>query len=160
MLGVMELKRNFERFVKKVDYLKEYKDNPIYSSIRMESLIGKLEDEGRGEEADLFQKILDEVSSLKRENSENEYEFYHRVSGIYEVKMDLLKGIDKNLLANFEKKLNEYISIQRMECKKNVVKFRMLNTPPIEKQYIRYFVDKSAKECNVRYHKIEIDKIS
>ncbi len=38
MLGVQELKRNFEDSVKQVDYSKEYKDNPIYNGIKIENL--------------------------------------------------------------------------------------------------------------------------
>ena len=39
MLGVQELKRNFEDSVKRVDYSKEYKDNPIYNGIKIENLL-------------------------------------------------------------------------------------------------------------------------
>lgn len=65
MLGVQELKRNFEDFVKQVDYSKEYKDNPIYNGIKIENLFKKMDDEGKKNEVELLRQILEIISSNK-----------------------------------------------------------------------------------------------
>lgn len=65
MLGVQELKRNFEAFVKQVDYSKEYKDNPIYNGIKIENFLKNMNDEGKENEAELLRQILEIVSFNK-----------------------------------------------------------------------------------------------
>lgn len=65
MLGVQELKRNFEDFVKQVDYSKEYKDNPIYNGIKIENFLKNMNDEGKENEAELLRQILEIVSFNK-----------------------------------------------------------------------------------------------
>jgi len=65
MLGVQELNRGFENFVAGISYSNEYKDNPIYNAMQMGILFHEMDSEGRGTDAYLLQKILDEISSLK-----------------------------------------------------------------------------------------------
>lgn len=53
----------------KIDYSSEYMDNPIYSGIRVGTIFKKMDADGRQNEAEVLQKILDKISDLSGANN-------------------------------------------------------------------------------------------
>lgn len=74
MLGVQELRKEFESFVLNLSYENEYVDNPIYNGVKMANFLGNMSDEGRKVEAELLTKIYDYVSNNQRKNNYYIYE--------------------------------------------------------------------------------------
>lgn len=74
MLGTKELIERLERFVKEVDYAKEYIDNPIYNGIRIGRILKDLDESGKGNEAQLLQQIMNLLSNQQRNIARNHYQ--------------------------------------------------------------------------------------
>lgn len=85
MLGVQELRNGFEKFVKQVDYSKEYKDNPIYNAMQTGILLKELNDEDRKTEAEILAKILDEISHLKTSQHNKLMRYMNPAMGLYDM---------------------------------------------------------------------------
>ena len=71
MLGVDELKNQLVDFIRKIDYDKEYLDNPIYSAYRMGKLLKtsfNSEDNSQSEISEILIDILDGISELKNKD--------------------------------------------------------------------------------------------
>ena len=62
MLGTKELEKEFEAYVANVEYLKEYRDNPIYNGLQTGLILKNLNESGKQEEAQLLQQIIDLLS--------------------------------------------------------------------------------------------------
>ena len=74
MLGTKELIERLERFVKEVDYAKEYIDNPIYNGIQTGRILKDLNESGKGNEAQLLQQIMNLLSNQQRNIARNHYQ--------------------------------------------------------------------------------------
>ena len=63
MMGVRELQKELSKFIKLIDYKKEYNDNPVYTAIQIGNLL-KIHDSHDMKNAEyvLLQKIFDKVS--------------------------------------------------------------------------------------------------
>lgn len=68
MLGVDELKNQLVDFIRKIDYDKEYLDNPIYSAYRMGKLLKTSFDSEDNVQSRILIEILDGISELKNKN--------------------------------------------------------------------------------------------
>lgn len=89
MLGTRELEEGIEKFVKNIEYDKKYKNNPIYNSMNIMNLFDEMGSGGRKTEADILQKILNEISFLKTNIETKKY--IKENIGIYEVSAKLFK---------------------------------------------------------------------
>lgn len=74
MLGTKELIEGLERFVKEVDYEKEYIDNPIYNGIQIGRILKDLDENGEGNVAQLLQQIINLLSNQQRNIARNHYQ--------------------------------------------------------------------------------------
>lgn len=68
MLGVEELKREIEKYIKEIDYSKEYRDNPIYNAQKINYLLKNEINEKSSIETELLRAILNEVTKDKEYN--------------------------------------------------------------------------------------------
>lgn len=73
MLGTKELMEGLDRFVKTVDYRKEYMDNPIYSGIRTGRILKNLDESGKENEAQLLQQIINLLNNQQKNMVRNQY---------------------------------------------------------------------------------------
>lgn len=148
MLGVQELKNEFERFVKRMSYSKEYKDNPIYNAVQMNILFRKMEDEGRQTEADILQKILDEVSTSKKKDNMS----MNCVSphfGYYDICMKC-NGTDDSF-AKFKKTISDKIqAIPIYDDNKNIIGFNLYNNEPQDINQIYKFIYETVEKCEIQ----------
>lgn len=108
MFGVQELKNGFKKFVKQVDYSKEYKDNPIYNASQMGILLKEMNDEGRKSEADILERILEEISYLKTGQNNKLVSNINPFIGLYHIQIECnctketFEKFEKNYLIIFE----------------------------------------------------------
>lgn len=148
MLGVQELKNEFERFVKRVNFSIEYKDNPIYNAIQMDILLRKMEDEGRKTEAVILQKILDEVSTPKKENNMSMSCVSPNV-GYYDICMRC-NGTDESF-TKFEKAISNKIqAVPLYDEAKNIIGFNLYNNEPQDINQIYAFIYEIVKKCELQ----------
>lgn len=65
MLGVQDLTKQMEGFLNKIDYSKEYMDNPVYNAQKMANLLQKVPQNNENSiEIDLLQNILIKLDTL------------------------------------------------------------------------------------------------
>ena len=154
MLGVQELKNELKRFVKQVDYSKEYKDNPIYNAVKMGSLFKKMDDEGRQLEADILRKILYEISALKANKSNNSETFVDPFDGFYRIYMEC--SCTNELFIKFEENLFEKIRvIPDYDKNENIIGFYLYNMERENINTLYNIIYDIAKKCeiqNIHFH--------
>lgn len=100
MLGVQELMKQIDEFMKELDYTKDYIDNPIYNAKRIGNLLKDVPVEGeKGIEIELLQNILNVVSGENQldlhyniKNDDDRFDMEHRE---YVLDIDELISEDK-----------------------------------------------------------------
>lgn len=109
MLGTKELMEGLDRFVKTVDYGKEYMDNPIYNGIQTGRILRDLDESGKGSEAQLLQQIIDLLS--KKNLKEDELFFSRRhLNTMPDMILEVKRSSDDMNSLDFINNLNTYSS--------------------------------------------------
>lgn len=157
MLGVQELNRGFENFVAGISYSNEYKDNPIYNAMQMGILLHKMDSEGRGTDAYLLQKILDEISSIKVKNINFDKNYKDENLGFYvmNVEVENLKIEDLNIL---QTRISDDISISLADVdnKKNVKWLYITNNVAYSERGFVSMVKNILEVCKIDHYTIRI----
>lgn len=156
MLGVQELNMAFEKFVSQIDYSKEYKDNPIYSAVKINILLHNMNNEGRQTEADLLRTILSEISSLKiryedsgetklNKNGLYPYSYINdKDAGFYEILIQIF-DIKKETLLELSKSFTKAISVMEIFEENNNMFIKIMNTPMCYEYQLQYLIEDELK---------------
>lgn len=70
ILGARELEEKFQNFVNNIDYSIKYKNNPIYSAIKVGSILDEIENGEKGTEVFLLIEILSLIHNLEKNCSD------------------------------------------------------------------------------------------
>ncbi len=153
MLGVQELNKGFENFVANISYSNEYRDNPIYNAVQTNILLHKMDSEGRGEDAYLLQKILDELSSLKVKTDDTvighesiDNKFHNVLVYIYntnKAKLEKIISADKTMI------------IKVIENDDDGVVVKISNYLPYSKSKFLYLIHSIMGDCGIVNYRIE-----
>lgn len=120
MLGVQELMKQIDEFMKELDYTKDYIDNPIYNAKRIGNLLKDVPVEGeKGIEIELLQNILNVVSGENQldlhyniKNDDDRFDMEHRE---YVLDIDELISEDKRNTIIQEELFRRNIRITRID---------------------------------------------
>lgn len=149
MLGVQELRNGFEKFVKQVDYSKEYKDNPIYNAMQTGILLKELNDEDRKTEAEILAKILDEISHLKTSQHNKLMRYMNPAMGLYDMYIEC--NCTKENFRKFEKELSKDVqALPKYDKNENVIAFALYNTEFIDMRQMYKLILDIGSECGLK----------
>lgn len=154
MLGVQELQKEFENYVSGINYCREYRDNPIYSGIEMATILNQMDSDGRRTEAEILQKILDEVSH----KPEVRIATTNRITRVYQSSMlqstDFILGFDEINVArkeDFLKRLeNELLEKDVIYLGQSGVVYCWENAGNAEYSEIKQIVDEISQKYGMK----------
>lgn len=148
MLGTKELIEGLERFVKEVDYEKEYIDNPIYNGIQTGRILKDLNDSGKQDEAQLLQQIINLLSNQQRNIARNHYK------RDFCIELDCFIDYEDERIEAFRKDLCEQlpyskIGVYMMNRNKTRVSIELLHEVTSE---VYQIIRDLAKQYDIRYN--------
>lgn len=148
MLGTKELIEGLERFVKEVDYEKEYIDNPIYNGIQTGRILKDLNDSGKQDEAQLLQQIINLLSNQPRNIARNQYkkDFCIELDCFVDYKDERMEAFTKDLV---EQLPYSYMKTYMMNRNKTRVSIELLYEVTSE---VYQIIRDLAKQYDIRYN--------
>lgn len=154
MLGVQELNTGLQNFITQINYLDEYRDNPIYNAMKNGNLFRSMNDEGRETEATLLQTILNEVSSLKVNNSTVINNYVDEDKGYFEIMVNLY-NTPKDIISKFEKIIEkDLITLAEINNVQDNTILKLTNNKICYKQEIIAFIQYAVRMSKVEEYTI------
>lgn len=133
MLGVEELKKEINKYLKEIDYDKEYRDNPVYNAQKLNYLLKNEMNEKSSIETELLRTILNEVTkdnqynqmigSITMESDNEKEEFLDMIlknNGVFFIirneqnSMNLWKNVEEKMMSNGFETRNTLSRLERV----------------------------------------------